>query len=905
MSAGASPSVSRFGAAIFLALAFAVFFRPAFTGQVMFPAGFLMERLPIAPEPGEKRPFKHVLMGDIIQEMYPWQLHAREEWRNGRVPLWLHSSLGGMPFVANNQSAAFFPGTLLAVAFPRSAQMTVLAMFKLAVAAAGMVLLLGRWKLSLPARAAGAVAFTFSWMMMFWLQWPFATTAATLPWIILGVEVVRDRPGVRGAALLAGAVGFSFLAGSAETTAQLLFAAAIFLFLRVALPEDATVPEQGKRPWSALPWALLGVAAGTLLAGIQLVPFVELLPRTWIWESRGWHSTAFLPKSLLWMWFSPNAMGNPAWELPGGVSGWTKPVHWQTGYVGIAALALAAPAFVDRERRRLVIALAVVAVIFIGVGYGLGPHHIAGRIPLLAKAPHHRMITIASFAIAALAAIGIDRLMRDEARRARIVVVATALAGAGLAILGTRFLEGPLSTIQRSWPSLAGAVAIAASAWFLAARDLRRGWAWLLPGIAFVEIFAVMGNYNPWSDPRYVYPRTGAMEPILRETGGFFAAFGGSVPPVVSAAYGIRDLRTYDPMVTARWRRFYDRFSPATAGGGMTLNPLVPDPDWARMAGVDRFLLPTVPAPNAGWKAFQVPTEAAAVELHGRAVVQRLRCDEGVLQQLQVGSVGASVRVAVQTTNGRALPVAQVVPMGSGSALVRLDQGVSCPASVDVVLGATSEEVARFVLRRTSSGHGAHLDGGPADAAVPASAFTQALRGDRIEWLGGLGIVHDREARPFAWIAERIVRAADEGAADAALAAAIRDPDRWAVLETADGPADAPLEPGEEARARRMAPGHVVIEAKTARERWLVLQESHDPGWEITVDGKPVEPVIANLVFQAVPLGPGTHEVVMRYRPASFRWGMAASAAGLAFVALGLGSTKNRRRRHSSPGPAS
>lgn len=80
---------------------------------------------------------------------------------------------------------------------------------------------------------------------------------------------------------------------------------------------------------------------------------------------------------------------------------------------------------------------------------------------------------------------------------------------------------------------------------------------------------------------------------------------------------------------------------------------------------------------------------------------------------------------------------------------------------------------------------------------------------------------------------------------------------------------------------------------------WLVACQTWFPGWKATVDGveRPVR--IANYAFQAVELGPGTSEVVLRYEPESLRVGgwlaLAGTALGVAaFWALARGRSTTR-----------
>jgi hypothetical protein len=89
----------------------------------------------------------------------------------------------------------------------------------------------------------------------------------------------------------------------------------------------------------------------------------------------------------------------------------------------------------------------------------------------------------------------------------------------------------------------------------------------------------------------------------------------------------------------------------------------------------------------------------------------------------------------------------------------------------------------------------------------------------------------------------------------------------------------------------------VVIQAEANGRGLLVLTDTFFPGWEARVDGEPAEIWRANGLHRAVAIGPGRHEVVFEYRPASFRSGAALSiASALAIAAVGAASARARVR---------
>ncbi len=68
----------------------------------------------------------------------------------------------------------------------------------------------------------------------------------------------------------------------------------------------------------------------------------------------------------------------------------------------------------------------------------------------------------------------------------------------------------------------------------------------------------------------------------------------------------------------------------------------------------------------------------------------------------------------------------------------------------------------------------------------------------------------------------------------------------------------------------------------------LVLTDTWYPGWQVTVDGKPSKILKANANFRAVSLSPGTHTVEFTYKPSSYTVGLGISLATLCGIILAL-----------------
>ena len=137
----------------------------------------------------------------------------------------------------------------------------------------------------------------------------------------------------------------------------------------------------------------------------------------------------------------------------------------------------------------------------------------------------------------------------------------------------------------------------------------------------------------------------------------------------------------------------------------------------------------------------------------------------------------------------------------------------------------------------------------------------------------------------------------EEASALARLVSPDFDPRTTALLER-EPPLDPPGQPDERpghVDIVRYQPREVVIDVDTPAAGILVLTDQDYPGWESEIDGRPAEILVTDYLFRGVPVGAGTHRVVFRFVPYSFRRGLLAAALGTLF-AFGATLAMHRRR---------
>lgn len=101
---------------------------------------------------------------------------------------------------------------------------------------------------------------------------------------------------------------------------------------------------------------------------------------------------------------------------------------------------------------------------------------------------------------------------------------------------------------------------------------------------------------------------------------------------------------------------------------------------------------------------------------------------------------------------------------------------------------------------------------------------------------------------------------------------------------------------------KSLEPEKIIIETNMEDDGFLVLTDQYYPGWEASVDGEEVDIYRANYLFRCVPAPAGRHEVVFRFRPTSFRLGVALSCVGTLALAAFCAAPAVRRLKRAGAG---
>jgi len=366
--------------------------------------------------------------GDLSLYFYPLESFVREQLRAGVIPLWNPYVLCGQPLVGNPQSWVFYPTTALLPSMPVWLYFTVNTLLHLCLAGGGTYLFLRRLSHDRHAALLGGLTYMGSGFLMARVQFPtMIMAAAWLPWMLVLIDRVIDRPAVGYAALLALVVWLEILAAHTQL-AYLTFVTAI-LYALARLWQIRRHRARARRALGVFITSLaVGVAAGMvyLLPALQLFGLSTRENLTWMQANR----FVLLPEQLINYLF-PTFYGNP-----GRGDYWGEGNFWEPCvYLGVIPLVLAFYAAFRAAIRPATRFFAVLGLLALWLAMGRfgGLYFVAFYLIPGLKSFHDpaRFAFVTTFCFSCLAAFGL-RALRDRGLSLRMGNAAVWLAALNL-----------------------------------------------------------------------------------------------------------------------------------------------------------------------------------------------------------------------------------------------------------------------------------------------------------------------------------------------------------------------------------------------------------------------------------------------------------------------------------------
>ncbi len=527
----------------------------------------------------------NVLQGDGALMFIPFRSFYYNQVHEHRFPLWNPYIYGGAPFFANDQSGVLSVYNLVSLPFSFAHGFLVMAILRIFVAGLGAYLLLDLFGLGISACLLGSLAWMFSAYMIMYLHLLTSTAAGSfIPWLFYFFErLVRAFERQSKFAFLnmfgiSAIVGLSFLAGHAETTAVGVTGLVLYAVVKLAIARGHSM--------KGLLYMLAGITLGTLIAAVQLLPFIQILLNSepLLYRTATVNNAIVRPLyALTMMWFVPYINAGSVYSYL-----WNHYLNNQTfvyAYIGMAPFLLSIYAlFHGKENGKQTIPFMVTALAAICITLHIPPFSWLLTLPLFAAGGSWYYV-LADFSLSMLAGFGAGHILKSDARlklnkRWLAAVTAALLMFLTILYLITRFqtpwvallLHGAL--ILKSWLHTGVQPAVVAffMTQFLIALFFIAGSVILLikakaePRTAVVclilltvtDLFLFGMNYNP-DPPAADLTRTTPIIQRLKELSSpEYTCYAGDdiMVPDLNMNYGIRYFSGYDITVSLMYQRF-------------------------------------------------------------------------------------------------------------------------------------------------------------------------------------------------------------------------------------------------------------------------------------------------------------------------------------------------------------
>ena len=386
-------------------------------------------------------PRRYVTGFDTVAYSAPNLRFTLTELTSGRIPLWNDTIFGGAPHLGNTQTGSLYLPKLLVVGMNLNRAMSLLVAGHLLLLGVGLLALMRRLGCRPPAGFTAALAGVGCGAVLTRsIQFEQILVIAWAPAVLVGIHAVVTSPRVwRATAGTALVMTGMVLAGHPQMTYLVGTMAGAWTISVVV----------STRAWSRLRHLATAAVAAGCLCGLQLLATRAATQSSAIGGGRSFETLRLPDRSIQPGLMARVLLGTVRDIDPGFNAGAFETV----GYVGAAVGALAivgVAAHLRRgPRRPLVVGLAVMAIVSATLATGartalfeLAFNHLPGFDLMRVSA---RWITVTDLALAVLAGLGIDALMRFDRSRAA-VGAAVGAVGVGAAIVAALAVAGRVET---------------------------------------------------------------------------------------------------------------------------------------------------------------------------------------------------------------------------------------------------------------------------------------------------------------------------------------------------------------------------------------------------------------------------------------------------------------------------
>lgn len=496
-------------------------------------------------------PVKNPLLSDIPSLVYPWRSFAIDQLKSGQLPLWNPFYFGGMPLLANFQSAVFSYINIFFLFLPKVLAWSVGIVIQPLLTAIFLYLFLRNRNLGQVSSLLGGIVFAFAGFSIAWMEYNVhGHTALFLPFLLFVLDKYFLTQRSFWLFIWSFLIAFQIFAGYIPIVIYSYLIIGFFILYFYGL-----------RPLLLIKLGIFWIL-GFSLAAVQFLPGLELV-RLSIREIDPIvkaSEAGFLPLSHLVTLLAPDFFGNPA------TGNWWSQAFYDnfSFYVGTATLILVLVAIFSLKKdkfARFWVALLLFSFLLV-VKNPLGEffQNFLGLKGGVAA----RALFITDFSLVMLAAVGMEIILREKRKIGKHLLLAVLIVGMGLLGLGLasfaitdsvhkvvaqRNLVIPISVFAFSLLFFHFMI--------LGKRQILRNFSvFLLFLLIVTNLLYSAKKYLPFSKPELVFPATPVIEFLQKQEKPFRFEPADVIPQNFWMAYGLEAASGSDALLPKRMGKF-------------------------------------------------------------------------------------------------------------------------------------------------------------------------------------------------------------------------------------------------------------------------------------------------------------------------------------------------------------
>lgn len=558
------------GPLLVIAAVVAIFFYPVWLqGKIPLPADFIvgvyypwLDYKWAGFEAGV--PVKNPITTDVVSFIFPMQIFAIEQLKQGIVPLWNNLILTGTPLLANFQSAPFSPTNFLYFVFPLLSAWSLQIILQPLLAAVFTYFLLREFHRSTLSAIVGSLCFSFAGFITIWNQWNgHSLVAAFFPLIFLLTYKLLTSNNLIYGVLLSISLCLQIFSGYPQIIIYEFLGLLGFVFLfRLNVLFS----------WGNILKILFFYVLGITLAAIQLIPGLELLTLSQRKIEEVINVSAFLPWQMIVTFLAPDYFGNHVTRNFWGPGDYTL----VTGFSGVGVVILGALGTVKNFKDKFLKfgLFLVFLALFISLENPLSAALRNSGFLGLQAASAHRSLILANLGLSILAAFGLDTLIsknyriRDIFRAGYIplVILSSFTVFTAFLLIENKLginwlglqeklnLTVGLKNLVFPW-TIFWAV-ILGSVFVLKVKKFKKIGISFLAILMILELFKFGWKFTPFSPAELVFPKTPVIEFLQNQEKPFRANAENVIPINFMMAYGIETVEGYDAVYPLKYAKF-------------------------------------------------------------------------------------------------------------------------------------------------------------------------------------------------------------------------------------------------------------------------------------------------------------------------------------------------------------